>query len=274
MLFLVIEWQVSPIFLDLGFIELRWYSIFFALGVALAYWLAYRYFRQAGISDADFDKLSLWVIVGGIVGARLGHCLFYDLAYFSQHPLEIILPFRFSPQFQFVGYQGLASHGGAIGVLLALLVAHLRLAHISTLFILDVLALGVPLTGAMIRTGNLMNSEMIGKASEVSWAVVFKTLDDLPRHPAQVYEALAYLLIFSLLHLYFKRFYPLGQGRIFAWFLILLFSARFAIEFFKENQVAFEQGLWLNMGQILSVPFIGLGIILLIWKTQVVNQLR
>jgi phosphatidylglycerol---prolipoprotein diacylglyceryl transferase len=258
-----IQWQVSPIFLDLGFIELRWYSLFFALGVALAYYLAYRQFNLAGIAQADFEKLSLWVIVGGILGARLGHCLFYDFAYFSQYPLEIILPFRFSPSFQFIGYQGLASHGGAVGVLLALLMARFRLPHLTTLFILDVLALGIPLTGAMIRMGNLMNSEMIGKAGEVSWAVQFLAIDDLPRHPAQVYEALAYLLIFSVLNIYLIRFFKLGQGLLFAWFLILLFSARFIIEFFKENQVAFEQSLWLNMGQILSIPFIIVGFILL-----------
>lgn len=261
-----IQWQVSPVFLDAGFIALRWYSFLFALGVALAYWLAYRHFRQAGISDTDFEKLGLWVIVGGVLGARLGHCLFYDFAYFSQHPLEIILPFKFNPKFQFVGYQGLASHGGAIGVLLALWIAHYRLPRIATLFVLDVLALAIPLTGAMIRLGNLMNSEMIGKVSDVSWAVIFKAVDESPRHPAQIYESLAYLLIFSILHLYFKRFSKIGQGILFAWFLILLFTARFIIEFFKENQALFEQNLWLNMGQILSIPFILIGFILLFWR--------
>jgi prolipoprotein diacylglyceryl transferase len=266
MLINYIDWQVSPVIIDLGFFELRWYSLLFALGVAMAYWLAYQQFRKNGIPEADFEKLSLWVIVGGVIGARLGHCFFYDWAYFSQHPLEIILPFKFNPEFQFVGYQGLASHGGAMGVLLALLWAHFRLAKVSTFFILDVLALGIPLTGAMIRLGNLMNSEIIGKATEVSWAVVFVKVDELPRHPAQVYEALAYLLIFSVLHLYFKRFSKLGQGVLFAWFLILLFLARFIIEFFKENQVAFEQNLWLNMGQILSIPFILIGFIMLFWR--------
>ncbi len=270
---LSIQWAVNPVFLDLGFIELRWYSLFFGLGIASAYWLANRAFCKAGIAQADFEKLSLWVIVGAVVGARLGHCVFYDFAYFSQHPLEIFLPFRFTPEFQFMGYQGLASHGGAIGISLALWLAYYKLPHIKLWFILDVLALIVPLAGACIRLGNLMNSEMIGKTSDANWAVVFGRVDALPRHPAQVYEAGAYLLIFCLLNSIKKRFIDLKQGFLFAWFLILLFSARVYIEFFKENQVAFEQNLWLNMGQILSIPFIGLGIILLIWRSKFVHQL-
>ncbi|MEM6630776.1 MAG: prolipoprotein diacylglyceryl transferase, partial [Bacteroidota bacterium] len=195
-----------------------------------------------------------------IIGARVGHCVFYDWAYFSQHPWEIFLPVKFEPQLAFIGFRGLASHGGAVGVASALYGFYRRTqGKVSMPFVLDQLARIAPIPCTSIRLGNLMNSEIIGLPTEVPWAFVFTRIDEVPRHPAQLYEAFAYVMGFFLLRwVYHKSLhrYPLST---FALMLIYMFSARFILEFFKENQMAFESMLPLNMGQLLSLPFILVG---------------
>jgi prolipoprotein diacylglyceryl transferase len=216
----------------------------------------------------NLEKLSVYVFAGTIIGARLGHCLFYDPAYYLAHPLEIILPFqgKIGVNFHFTGYQGLASHGGAIGVLLAIIM-YSKSSRTNLWFILDKIAVATPLAGAFIRLGNLMNSEIIGHETDVPWAFIFERVDRLPRHPTQLYEALAYLAIFFIMKYAYRRLHAKKEdGFLFGIFLILLFSARILIEFFKINQESFENGLFLNMGQLLSIPFILGGLVILLIK--------
>lgn len=259
---LYIHWNPDPTLIDLGFIALRWYSVLFALGIFLGYLQIKKRFTAEGIPAPTLDKFMIYLIAGIVIGARLGHCLFYDFAYYSQHPLEMILPFRFSPEFEFTGFQGLASHGGAIGILTAMWM-FCRKYKISGWYVLDVLGFSIPLTGIFIRLGNLMNSEIVGSESDVPWAFIFKRLDNVPRHPGQLYEAIAYGSIFLIMLWLRKRGLKFGSGRFFGYFLVITFSARFLIEFLKENQKAFEDSMQLNMGQWLSVPFVIVGIYLL-----------
>ena len=251
-----ILWNPNPVLIDFGFYALRWYGVLFATGIVLSYGLVRRGFRRAGLADHLFDQFAFAIIVGMFAGMRLGHFLFYEPLAFVERPLEIFLPVRFTPEFRFTGYQGLASHGGAIGILIAVGWFVRRHRAVSWAFVLNQLAVVAPLVGGFIRLGNLMNSEIIGRPTAVPWAFVFGSVDQLPRHPAQLYEALGYFAIFVLL--FFLQHQPkfCQRGRLFGIFLILLFGWRFFVEFFKENQVAFEQALWLNMGQLLSLPFV------------------
>ena len=203
----------------------------------------------------------LYVVIGTLAGARLGHTLFYEFGYYKNHLLEIILPFRITNgQFELSGYQGLASHGGAIGILLAVAL-YCRKYKQSFLWIMDRLVIVVALSGFFIRVGNFFNSEIIGKPTNLSWGVIFERVDLIPRHPAQLYEAFSYLFIFGLLWLIYKRKgITLSRGFLFGLFLVLVFAARFIIEFAKEIQEPFEAALLLNLGQILSLPFILVGL--------------
>jgi phosphatidylglycerol:prolipoprotein diacylglycerol transferase len=255
-------WGVDPEIVDFGFISLRWYSILFALGFIFSYRILTHYFKQEKAQPWLLDKLTIYVVVGTVIGARLGHCLFYDFDYYSHHILEIFLPVKFEPQFHFTGFQGLASHGGAVAIFIALIIFSKKYS-VPFFWILDRLALVIPIAGFMIRLGNLMNSEMIGKPTDVKWAFVFERVDLIPRHPGQLYEAIFYLLIFISLNV-FHRYSQRPQGFIFGLFLVLLFSARFIVEFFKEEQVSFEENMILNMGQLLSIPFIALGMVIMI----------
>lgn len=261
-----IIWNPDITLLDLGFYELRWYSLLFGAGFVLSYIILQRYFKKENVKEEKLEKLTIYVVVATVIGARLGHCLFYDWDYYSDHLLEIFLPFRFSPEFEFTGFQGLASHGGAIGILVAI-VLFSRNQKMNFFWVMDKLALVVPLAGFCIRMGNLMNSEIIGKPASVPWAFVFKQVDDVPRHPGQLYEAIAYLVIFFVVNAVFKRVNK-QPGYVFGLFLILLFTARFIIEKFKIIQSDFEADMFLNMGQLLSIPFIILGIVLMILKNR------
>ncbi|MDR6568902.1 UNVERIFIED_ORG: prolipoprotein diacylglyceryl transferase [Chitinophaga ginsengisegetis] len=260
---LFLHWGVSPEIFRIGGFALRYYSLGFMLAFAGSYMILLYVFRRERQSREMLNRLLVYIIMGTLIGARLGHCLFYDWAYYREHIWEMILPFTFSGgQFAFTGYQGLASHGAAIGIVLASVLFSYRF-RVPLMWLLDHLALVVPLAGAFIRTGNFFNSEIIGTPSTLPWAVVFTRVDDIPRHPAQLYEALAYLLIFGWLwFLYRMRPEP---GKLFGWLLTTVFSARFLIEFVKENQVAFENGRLLDMGQLLSIPLIVLGIYFLIF---------
>lgn len=259
-----VVWNPSGIIVDLGFYQLRWYSVLFGLGFVLGYQFVKMRFKAANYDVKLLDSLAVYLVFGTIIGARLVHCLFYDWDYFSQHLLEIFLPFRFSPQFEFTGFQGLASHGGGLGVLAAVYIFSRR-HKINTLWLIDTIAFVIPLAGACIRLGNLMNSEILGKVTDVSWAFIFTEIDGLPRHPAQLYEAISYLLIFIFL-LWLKRQLFFKPGMLVGFMLMLVFMARFLIEFVKANQVAFENDMTLNMGQWLSLPFIVIGFLIVIVK--------
>ena len=197
----------------------------------------------------------------------MGHCFFYEAHYFLKHPIEILLPIqKVKGAYAFVGYQGLASHGGTIGVLTAMIL-YCRRYKVNFLGLLDKMSVAVPVTGGFIRIGNFMNSEIYGKPTNGNWGVVFQRDDLIPRHPTQLYEAFAYLAIFGILfYMYKSEKNRNAKGLIFGTFLTLLFSARFIIEFFKENQESFENNMLINMGQILSIPFILIGLGLIFWK--------
>jgi len=259
-----ITWNPSDSIIDLGFFALRYYSMFFLLAFVSSYIVVKKQFVKYHINVELMDSLTIYVVLGTLIGARLGHCLFYDFAYYSKHPLEIILPFTFTPEFKITGFQGLASHGGGIGIMVSLILFS-RKFKLRLWFLLDQIALVVPLAGMFIRLGNLMNSEIIGKPTDVSWAFIFLKDDTLPRHPAQLYEAIAYLLIFALVY-YLMRKYPKSSGFYFGMVIFLIFCFRIGVEFIKEDQSAFEAGMLLNMGQILSIPFILTGMVIMYLK--------
>lgn len=261
-----IHWNIDPIIFEIGSFGLRYYALCFLAAFAVSYAIMLKIFKQEGKSQELLDQLSIYIFLGTLIGARLGHCLFYEFDYYSKHPLEMILPFRIvDGSFELTGFQGLASHGGAIGILTALWMFS-RKTKTNFVWIADRLVLVVPLAGAFVRLGNFFNSEIIGLPSELPWAVVFEKIDSIPRHPAQLYEAIAYVGIFFLLWMVFKKGLP-KQGYLLGLFFVLLFSARFILEFFKENQEEFEQGMQFNMGQLLSIPFVAIGLYLMFRKT-------
>lgn len=259
-----IVWNPSDSIIDLGFFALRYYSLCFLLAFVFSYIVVKKQFAKYGVNVELMDSLTVYVVLGTLIGARLGHCLFYDFAYYSHHPLEIILPFTFSPHFKITGFQGLASHGGGIGIMISLILFS-RKFKLKLWFLLDQIALVVPLAGTFIRLGNLMNSEIIGKPTDVSWAFIFLKDDNIPRHPAQLYEAIAYILIFAFVYFMISK-YPKAPGFYFGLVIFLIFCFRMGIESIKEDQSAFEAGMLLNMGQILSIPFILGGMLIMYLK--------
>lgn len=277
MLSLFINWDISPEIFNLGGISIRYYGLLFAVAFILGYKVEEKMFKSEGLPMAWLDKLWLYVAIATIVGARLGHCIFYDWAYYSQHPLEMILPVRFSPEFKFTGYQGLASHGAAIGIIAGLWYYSRKVSKKSIFWILDRAVIPIALAGFFIRTGNLMNSEIVGLPTNMPWGFRFMNSDlpnpELPRHPAQLYEAIYYLFsFFVLMYLYWRTNVKKKMGFIFGAFLILIFSARFIIEFVKEVQEPWEAGMALNMGQILSIPFILAGIFMLWYSKKLPDE--
>lgn len=251
-----IIWDINPDIFTIPVINhpLRWYGLLFAAGLVFGQQIMQYIYSKEGRAENEVDTLAIYVVIATVVGARLGHVLFYDPLYYFQHPLEIPM----------VWQGGLASHGGSIGVLIALYL-FARKTKVSYLWILDRIVIVGALTGFMIRMGNLMNSEMVGVPTSMPWGFVFTRVDEIPRHPAQLYEAIYCLVLFMLL---FGRWYrhraKMQNGFLFGWFLVVLFSFRFIDEFFKINQEAFEDNLPLNMGQLLSIPFVLAGVIILI----------
>ena len=277
MLSLFINWDISPEIFNLGGISIRYYGLLFAVAFILGYKVEEKLFKSEGLRMAWLDKLWLYVAIATIVGARLGHCIFYDWAYYSQHPLEMILPVRVSPEFKFTGYQGLASHGAAIGIIAGLWYYSRKVSKKSIFWILDRAVIPIALAGFFIRTGNLMNSEIVGLPTNMPWGFRFMNSDlpnpELPRHPAQLYEAICYLFsFFVLMYLYWRTNVKKKMGFIFGAILILIFSARFIIEFVKEVQEPWEAGMALNMGQILSIPFILAGIFMLWYSKKLPDE--
>lgn len=245
--------------------SVRWYSLCWLIGLVLAYFIVQRLYKQQKIKDELFDPLFLYCFFGILLGARLGHCLFYQPEYYLtswQHFIEMIVPIHFLPAggWKFVGYEGLASHGGTIGLIVALYLYYRR-TRLNLWQVLDNIAIATPITACFIRLGNLMNSEIIGKVTNVPWAFIFERVDKMPRHPGQLYEAIAYFVFFFVgLWLYRKHPQRVGTGFFFGLCLTLIFTFRFFIEYTKDIQVDFESGMPLNMGQILSLPFIAIGI--------------
>jgi prolipoprotein diacylglyceryl transferase len=262
---MIINWNLDPEILRIGGFSLRYYSILFAGGIYFAYLIVKRIYAKNNIDIKKLESISVHVFLGLIIGARLGHCLFYDFAYYSKHISEIFLPFSVTESgINFTGYQGLSSHGGGIGIILSLLIWKLRSAENKLFPALDAIAVEAPLTAACIRLGNFMNSEIIGKPTDGTWGVIFARVDSVPRHPGQLYESFFYFCLFGIMiFLYRKTRMFAENGKLFGIFLAAVFIFRIIIETVKENQSSFESAMPVNMGQILSIPFIVAGLILI-----------
>ncbi|KIP64795.1 hypothetical protein ST45_00325 [Prevotella pectinovora] len=263
---LFIDWNPSIEAFRIGSFAMRWYALCWLIGLLAAYFIVRRLYIQQKIKETLFEPLFIYCFLGILIGARLGHCLFYEPDYFlssGQHMVEMLIPIRFLPDggWRFTGYAGLASHGGTLGLIITLLL-YVRKTKLNLWTVLDNIAIATPITACFIRLGNLMNSEIIGKVTDVPWAFVFQQVDMQPRHPGQLYEAIAYALLF-VIGLYFYRKLPqkVGTGFFFGLCLTYIFTARFFIEYTKEVQEAFEASLPLDMGQLLSIPFVVIGIL-------------
>jgi prolipoprotein diacylglyceryl transferase len=270
MALLFIRWNPDPEIFHMGdFISLRWYGLLFVLGLSLGYLLVENLYRKEGLPLQKVSALGIYVCIGTMIGARLGHCLFYNPAYFLAHPLEMILPVQFiNGSMRITGFQGLASHGGAIGVAIAIYL-YCRKYKEDYGFVLDKIAVATPLVGGFIRLANLMNSEILGVETTAPWAFIFERVDSIPRHPAQLYEALSYFALFvAMLYIYQYTYRKYKNGWIFGIFIFSLFLIRFLIEFLKISQESFEDKMILDMGQILSLPFIAWGLLLMITKSK------
>ncbi|MFV8357502.1 prolipoprotein diacylglyceryl transferase [Flavobacterium sp. XS1P32] len=262
MIGLYINWEVDSEIINIGGFPIKYYGLLFAAGLLLSMAILKKIYKKENLNDSAHEALFLYGIIGIFVGARLGHCFFYDFDYYSKNLIEIILPIKktITGDYKFVGFSGLASHGGTVGLLISIYL-YSKKYKIKYLKILDLIAIVAPLGAAFIRLANLMNSEMIGNPTTLPWAFIFKRVDTIPRHPAQLYEAIAYFVIFLLLFITYKtKNITIGNGFYFGLAITLIFSMRILIEFVKINQVAFEEGMKLNMGQILSIPFILIGL--------------
>ena len=258
----MIEWNVDPEIFRIGPVALRYYSFSFVLGFFLGEKYVSRYMIKHGYTKEHVAKLFTFMLLGTIIGARLGHCLFYEPAYYLSHPLKILK----------VWEGGLASHGGFIGVMIAVGLFNKRVKKINLLWLLDLVAAPSLITGCYIRLGNLMNSEIIGHPTDVPWAFIFKRVDNIPRHPSQLYEAIGFFVISMIVfHLYKKYNEVWPSGRFVGLILTGGMAWRFFTEYFKENQVAFEEGMLMNMGQLLSIPMMILGIIL-VFREQIFSK--
>jgi prolipoprotein diacylglyceryl transferase len=263
-----IVWSPEPEIFSVGNFTLLWYGVLFAAGLVLAGWYVWNRFKEFGIEQRHFENLIIWAFFGIFLGARLGHCLFYEPDYFLSRPIEMFLPVGVDEMgnYYFNGYHGLASHGAVMGLMLALMLFKWQ-SKLAILPIMDWLALATPLAGAFIRLGNLMNSEIVGAPTDVAWAFVFPAIDDLPRHPAQLYESLFFFALFGVGVWLFRkmRYNAVKWGVYLSLQLMVIAGFRFCVEFVKEVQVGFERDMMLNMGQWLSVPLFVLGVVLMIY---------
>lgn len=259
--FLSIVWNVDPIILKIGPLAIRWYSLLFVAGFPLGYWLFTKFYKAEGLSEKLLEPLLYALLIGTIVGARVGHCVFYEPSYFltKEHWLEILQPWK----------GGLASHGGAIGVLLAIwwyCYRYGRKNNFGMLWLLDRLVIAVAFAGCFIRLGNLFNSEIYGCATDLPWGFIFERRGEIvPKHPTQIYESLTYLLLgFLLLWMYRKKLDKIYRGMLLGTFFTICFGMRFIIEFIKQANIYFDNFFGLNMGQVLSIPFIAVGIFFIV----------
>lgn len=256
-----ITWDVDPVLID-SFVTIRWYGLMFAIGFWLGFNIVGAMFKHEGAPEKWLSILLIYVMVATIVGARLGHVFFYQWDYYSAHPWKILATWE----------GGLASHGGAIGIIIAVLLYSVFVTKRSPLWTFDRLTVAIALVGCLIRIGNLMNSEIFGHPTDLSWGFMFVRSEEwnalyygLACHPTQIYEALTYLALFGLMMwLYWKKNAGERPGLLFGVFLIGTFGSRIFVEMIKNNQVAFEDNMALNMGQLLSIPFVLLGIYLIV----------
>jgi len=260
LLFLILP---SPVIEQIGPIQPRWYGVLFACSFLVGYALMHRMYKAGGRTQEELDKILTYVLIATVIGARLGHVIFYDLELYMRYPSEIIA----------IWNGGLASHGAAIGIILAMYLYVKKVKNMSFLWLADRVVIVVAIGGAFIRTGNFMNSEIVGQPTDLPWAVVFQNAAGLnaaeqmlPRHPTMLYEALLCIVVFGILWSLYKRYKQQPpEGSIFGLFLILLFGGRFFLEFTKIPQAAFASGWMFNMGQWLSIPLVAIGFWLL-WK--------
>ena len=264
-LFCSVTWSADPVIFDIGFISLRWYALMFIIGFYIGSKLMEVYYKHDGVNPEKVYTLFLYCFIGTIIGARLGHCLFYDPGYYLANPIEMLKTWK----------GGLASHGGTLGVFLAVLV-YARRDHRSALWVLDRLGIAVAPVAALIRVGNLFNHEIYGHVTSMPWG--FRFIENVgawshgaelkytePCHPTQIYEALCYLAVFAInAYLYYKTDARNRRGLLLGVFFTGVFGSRFLIEYVKNEQVPFEKGMILDMGQILSIPFIVGGIWLIV----------
>ena len=257
MFFNKIYWNPSE-GIDLGFFVIHYYSIMFVIAFTLGWYLMKHIYEREGVSLEKLDSLFIYTVLATLIGARLGHVIFYDWDYFQHHLLEIFLPVRFEPKFEFTGFRGLASHGAAIGIIIAMYLYCRNVLHKPVLWVLDRIVIPVASGGIFVRIGNFMNSEIIGKPTHSDYGVVFTNLgENFARHPAQLYESFCYLIVFIILYFtYWKTEKRQKLGYIFGLFLVLLWTVRFFVEFVKEPQVGERVNWVLNTGQWLSIPFI------------------
>lgn len=261
---LAIVWNPNPVAFSIGSLDIAWYGISWALALLIALWIFARMVKREGLNPQLVDSGFLYGVLATIIGSRLGHCLFYEPQEYFLHPFMSDFPWI---KILDIRGGGLASHGAAIGLLVGLWL-FARKWKLPYIWILDRVAVMVPLSGALVRLGNLMNSEIYGDPTTLPWGFIFvQNGETQPMHPTQLYEAGAYVLIFLLLaHLYWRtRLAQEKRGVLFGLFLILLFAVRFVIESVKLPQEVWEQEMWLNMGQILSLPFIVAGVVIL-WR--------
>ena len=257
-----ITWDVNPDLID-SFVTIRWYGLMFAIGFWIGFNIVTKIFKHEGAPEKWVGILLVYVAVATIVGARLGHVFFYQWDYYSAHPWKILATWE----------GGLASHGGAIGIILAVILYSIFTTKRNPLWTFDRLTIAIALVGGLIRIGNLMNSEIFGHATTLPWGFYFVRSAEWQQlyygqacHPTQIYEALTYFALFGLMMwMYWKKGCGNRPGLLFGTFLIGTFATRFFIEFIKNNQVAFEDNMMLNMGQWLSIPFAALGVFLVIW---------
>lgn len=253
-------WNIDPVFIDLGFLKIRWYGLMFALGFAGSFSTMQWMYQREGKNIEELDTLLWYMVIATIAGARLGHTLLYDPGYYLAHPLKILA----------VWEGGLASHGAAVGIILALFLYSKRYGD-SFLWLLDRVSIATALAGGLIRVGNFFNSEILGMPTDLPWGVIFARVDALPRHPVQLYEAVCYLVIFAILLAIFKKQAD-KPGFSFGCFLLMLFGSRFFLEYFKTEQAMYETGFTLSTGQLLSIPFLLAGVALVVWARRTQRQ--
>jgi len=253
------HWNADPALFSLGPVTIHWYGLMFALAFIIGLQIMRWIYTREQRNSSELDGLFLYILAGTIIGARLGHVLFYDPAFYLSQPLEILKIWK----------GGLASHGGTLGIIIAVYIYSKQSGHPTSLWILDRFCMTAALGGAFIRIGNFFNSEIIGLP--VNGGIIFDRFDSLPRHPVQLYESMSYLLIFIImLFIYKKTSGKLKDGRLFGVFLVMLFSARFVLEFFKIRQAHYAQATEFSVGQWLSIPLVIYGIWLMLrrFKTQ------
>lgn len=246
-------WDFDPVLVSFFNIRIHWYGVLFTIAIVIGFQILKRLYIKESVSLDSLDSLLIYCVVGIVVGARLGHCIFYNPQYYFTNALKIFALWE----------GGLASHGGGIGVVVAVYL-YTKKFKVKLLWVFDRLTIPTALFGFFVRIANFLNSEILGKPSNVPWAIVFKRIDNIPRHPVQLYESLAYCLVFIFLSVLcgFTRMKE-QSGILLGVFLCTIFSARFLLEFFKEKQAAYESGLFLTTGQMLSIPFLFVGIYLL-----------